>query len=896
MFNIFIKLFNYYFYYISIYMIEIIKPKLDLREFHGGKLDNGIKYVLINDKYLETSYVSISVNIGSFADTINGLAHFLEHMLFMGSHKYPDIDYYFNRLKELGGSSNAYTSDFNTVYYFNVFNDGLDEIFEIFSRFFIDPLFKKESIDKEMNAVNNEHLKNINNDSWKIEYFTNYITNAKSSINKFGTGSLETLNKSNIRELLIDFYNKYYISENISICIGSSINKDKLYKIIHNTFGGIKNKKKNEYKIKKPFYNENLLKTYHLQSLSKIYKLIYIWEIPSLTDGFLYSKDFEILEYILLNNSENSLSFHFHNLGYIINLYVDILYEGKFIIYILLTEKGFNNTEYIDSILFSYLSYIYTLDLTEYSKYIKNVYDFNFDYNKIDTNNTLCNRLCTSHFNIKTKELLKNISCISILKNNYNDLFKKYINVNNFIKILISDKKFKNYKYNELNFYKDTFYTELNSITNVKLITNKILKLDITNNIYLDSKTKLIDKLDKFTIPILIKRREWYGACSKFNEPIIYICFQINNNNYFNTCYNSILTNISCTIINYILSIKFYKEYELSYDISLSTNFILSSIFINIKSLNDMDKLKLLINNLYHFIINISKYVNKISNDFIENLLITLKNDYNNIKFINPYEYSTYLINNNVLPNSYSTNDYLLNLKKINFNIIKNYINNLFNKSSLTIITYGNTYIIDDLFTKFNKLFTNNPYPYYINNRLNNIIFKHPNKKETSICVNYLFYIGNFTPKLFLLMNIVISILSQEFFNILRTKKQLGYLVRMAINNYNNDYYIIQTVQSNKSVDTVKKEINKFNNKIINIIKKANLLNYINQIKKDLSEPDNSLYDKYNKYISEIILRKYLFYKNEILLDNIDSLNINDLLNFIKLYINKKNRIQVIIK
>ena len=787
-------------------MKNIIKPKLDLRDFCGDKLDNGIKYIFINDKYLETSYVSIAINVGTYADTAYGLAHFLEHMLFMGSKKYPDVDYFFNKLKELGGTSNAYTDKFNTVYYFDIFNSGLNEIFDIFSRFFIDPLFKKESIEKEMNAVNNEHLKNINNDNWKLDYFINFISDTNSSINKFGTGSLETLNVPNIRELLIDFYNKYYITENISICIASSLSFDKLYKMINNTFGKIKKNDNNsnlsKYIIQKPFYNNNILKTYHLIALSKIYKLIYIWEIPILKD-YLESKDFDILEYILLNNSENSLSYHFHNLGLTINLNIDILFEGKFIFYLSLTEKGFSHTDYIESVIFSYLNYIYTLNLNEYVKYIIQISDFNFNYNnKIETGNDLCNILATQHFLINTKYVLKNLMSMNPKGRKYslNKLYKENINSDNFIKILISDKKIGIYKYKELIYYKNTFYGEILSNTKVKLRSNQILKLNIRDNKYLDSNIKLINNLDEFNIPILISNglwREWYGACSKFNEPIINIFLQLNNNKYFNSCHNFLLTNISCNIINFILSIKFYKVFDLSYNISLSSNSTLSSIFINIKSLNDINKLKLLINDLYHFLENISENVNKISNHFIENLLLSYENMYNNIKFSNPYEYSCYLINLSILPNIYSSKELLFNLKKINNNILKKYIiNELFKEVNLTILTYGNTYLFNNLFDKFKNIFIlqTNKYvePYPSNNILQNIIIKHPNKNETSICVNYLFNIGPFVPKICLLMNLTIKIFSQQFFNILRTQKQFGYLVKMSTSNYNDNYYIVK--------------------------------------------------------------------------------------------------------
>jgi len=49
-----------------------------------------------------------------------GLAHFLEHMLFMGTEKYPEENDYSKFLAENGGSSNAYTSSDHTNYYFDV--------------------------------------------------------------------------------------------------------------------------------------------------------------------------------------------------------------------------------------------------------------------------------------------------------------------------------------------------------------------------------------------------------------------------------------------------------------------------------------------------------------------------------------------------------------------------------------------------------------------------------------------------------------------------------------------------------------------------------------------------------------------------------------------------------
>ena len=101
---------------------KIITSDNETREFSGEKLDNGIKFVNITDEKIEKSYLIVSVNIGSLADPVEfqGMAHFLEHMLFLGSKKYPNESYFDEFLSKNGGYSNAYTDTYQTVYYFQV--------------------------------------------------------------------------------------------------------------------------------------------------------------------------------------------------------------------------------------------------------------------------------------------------------------------------------------------------------------------------------------------------------------------------------------------------------------------------------------------------------------------------------------------------------------------------------------------------------------------------------------------------------------------------------------------------------------------------------------------------------------------------------------------------------
>ena len=90
-----------------------------------------------------------------------GLAHFLEHMLFLGTETYPTENAYSSYLNAHGGHSNAYTDQEDTVYYFDVLNQGFDEALNMFSSFFTCPLFTESATARETNAVDSENQKNL---------------------------------------------------------------------------------------------------------------------------------------------------------------------------------------------------------------------------------------------------------------------------------------------------------------------------------------------------------------------------------------------------------------------------------------------------------------------------------------------------------------------------------------------------------------------------------------------------------------------------------------------------------------------------------------------------------------------------------------------------------------
>jgi insulysin len=110
----------------------IIKPPTDEREYRGLVLSNGMKVLLISDPHTSKAAASLAVSAGSMSDPpdLFGLAHFVEHMLFLGNEKFPKENAFQKFLSEHGGSSNAGTQADETYYFFRVaspfFKDALE--------------------------------------------------------------------------------------------------------------------------------------------------------------------------------------------------------------------------------------------------------------------------------------------------------------------------------------------------------------------------------------------------------------------------------------------------------------------------------------------------------------------------------------------------------------------------------------------------------------------------------------------------------------------------------------------------------------------------------------------------------------------------------------------------
>lgn len=176
------------------------------------------------------------------------LAHFLEHMLFLGTEEYPSENEYSVYLNNHGGYSNAYTAGENTVYYFDVQNEFFEGALDIFSAFFKCPLFTEEATGREMNAVDNENTKNLQSDGWRDYQLLKHHAKSDHPFSNFGTGNLETLKNVpeskglSTRQLLLDFHKQFYSANIMKLVVYGREPLDVMQKWAEGKFSAIENK------------------------------------------------------------------------------------------------------------------------------------------------------------------------------------------------------------------------------------------------------------------------------------------------------------------------------------------------------------------------------------------------------------------------------------------------------------------------------------------------------------------------------------------------------------------------------------------------------------------------------------------------------------------------------
>lgn len=357
---------------------SVTKSPNDQRDYRAIKLGNELEVLLVSDPETEKSAAALSVGIGLLFDpmTQQGMAHYLEHMLFLGTEKYPDTAEYGEFITANGGGTNAYTWMDVTNYMFNIKNEAFDEGLDRFSDFFKAPKLYPEYTEKEINAVNAEWSMRRELDFFGQFKLKRSFMNEHPA-NRFLIGNLETLGdkeNSKLHPETVEFYDKYYSANIMKAAMLSNLPLDDMEKLARKHFSSIKNKK-----IADPVVTEKMpafgkQRVYYIPN-NDVKQIILDFTIANNMDVFQYKPN-TFVNYLLGSEMPGTPAFILKEMGLISSLSgvaSENLYGnyGQLSVTISLTDKGMEQREFIVATVMQYLNKIRETGVD--SKYFKEI-------------------------------------------------------------------------------------------------------------------------------------------------------------------------------------------------------------------------------------------------------------------------------------------------------------------------------------------------------------------------------------------------------------------------------------------------------------------------------------------------------------------------------------------
>ena len=292
--------------------VEIERSPADARDYRALLLDNGLEALVVSDPDTEKAAAALDVNVGSAndPDTRPGLAHFLEHMLFLGTGKYPDPGEYHRFIAEHGGSANAATSLAHTSYFFDVDAVHLEGALDRFAQFFVSPRFDPEYVDRERQVVHSEYVSRRRNDRLRSLAAWKQALDPRHPLSRFLSGNAATLANrpgAGIRDDLVHFYESHYSAHLMKLAVVGREPLDTLEHWVRMRFAAVPRRDAERRRITVPLYPEGRLPArIEVEPVREIRSLRLSFEIPPLRPHYR-TKPLTLVSHLLGHEGRGSL-------------------------------------------------------------------------------------------------------------------------------------------------------------------------------------------------------------------------------------------------------------------------------------------------------------------------------------------------------------------------------------------------------------------------------------------------------------------------------------------------------------------------------------------------------------------------------------------------------------
>jgi len=212
-------------------------------------LSNGLRVVFIHSHGFPTITSLLLLNAGSRYENAKnqGMAHFLEHMPFKGSKKYPSPFVIANLLDGIGGMSNAFTSKDYVGYWTKATLEEFPKTLDVLADVVLNPLLDEKEIEKEKGVITEEINMYEDKPDFTVSEIFETLLYPNHPLGRSSLGTKQTVN-SFTRDTFTDFRKPLYFANNaVLVVAGGVTDSDKMLRTIEKEFGGWEHKKVESY-------------------------------------------------------------------------------------------------------------------------------------------------------------------------------------------------------------------------------------------------------------------------------------------------------------------------------------------------------------------------------------------------------------------------------------------------------------------------------------------------------------------------------------------------------------------------------------------------------------------------------------------------------------------------
>ncbi|KAF9406616.1 hypothetical protein HW555_013073 [Spodoptera exigua] len=318
---------------------------------------------------------ALCVGVGSYSDPadIQGLAHFVEHMVFMGSEKYPKENEFDSFIKKKGGSDNASTDCEVTTFYFEIQEKHLPKAMDMFSQFFVSPLMMKEAMQREREAIESEFAIASPSDSNRKDQLLSSLFPEGHPARTFTWGNLRSLkddidDDERLHKAAHAFRKRHYSAHRMTVAVQARMDLAALESYVVNTFGHIPTNKLpsddfSQFAFKPDTVTPEFRSIYYVKPVGDTTEVHLTWCMRSLLSEY-ESKPHQYISYLLGHEGKGSLLSFLRKKVWALGIYTGnsesgIDYTSMYSLFstqVVLTKEGLDHVDEVLEAIFSYIN------------------------------------------------------------------------------------------------------------------------------------------------------------------------------------------------------------------------------------------------------------------------------------------------------------------------------------------------------------------------------------------------------------------------------------------------------------------------------------------------------------------------------------------------------------